>query len=239
MLAAIALALGLGVGASDSNTIIVRIDGKETPVTLAGVSAGSERGKAFANCLVAGRVVRVKGPRTAATATMLDDRSVAAHVNEFLETTTGADPCKIGRAAYQAPPLPATAPAATAVNPGKKPVREVHVAFSSGKLTNESVNVPRPPATTNEYGLGYSPAAAAPRKPIDQPTYNTPSTLQAPNYQPIQAPTYTTLPSAGTSPGFPQAQTQSSLQQQNAQPTLQQPPPAPMPTTTYAPQPPR
>src|SRR5213593_4704450 len=89
MFAAIALSLvALGVGATDSNSIVVRIDGKETPITLAGVAGGSERGAAFAKCLVAGRVLHVKGPYSAATVTLLDDASVAAHVAEFLQTST-------------------------------------------------------------------------------------------------------------------------------------------------------
>src|SRR5688572_19699604 len=102
MLAAIALSvIGLGVGANDSNSIVVRIDGKERRVTLAGVPAGSERGAAFAQCLVAGRVLRIKGPHSAATVTMLDDNSVGSHVEEFLQTSTTSDPCTIGKAAYQ------------------------------------------------------------------------------------------------------------------------------------------
>src|SRR5438045_4071636 len=79
MFAAIALSLiGLGVGATDSNSIVVRIDGKETPVILAGVSGGSERGTAFLQCLMAGRVVHVAGSLGAATATLRDATCVAA-----------------------------------------------------------------------------------------------------------------------------------------------------------------
>lgn len=93
--------VGLGVGALDSNAIVVRIDGQEQAVTLAGAKAGSEEAKAFLKCLVAGRVLRVKGPHKAATALLLDDTSVADHVNEFLQSKTGIDPCELGKAAYK------------------------------------------------------------------------------------------------------------------------------------------
>ena len=93
--------IAMGVGALDSNAIVVRVEGKETSVTLAGVQPGSAPATAFLKCLVGGRVVRVKGARTAATVTMLDDTSVAEHVNEFLQSRTAMDPCALGKAAYR------------------------------------------------------------------------------------------------------------------------------------------
>ena len=63
----LAVALALGVGAADSNVIVVKIDGRETRLTLADATAGSERGAAFTQCLVAGRVLRVSGSNSAAT----------------------------------------------------------------------------------------------------------------------------------------------------------------------------
>ena len=91
----------MGVGAIDSNAIVVRSEGKESAVTLAGVQAGSTTATAFLKCLVAGRVVRIKGPSTAATVLLLDDTSVADYVNEFLQSKTSMDPCALGKAAYR------------------------------------------------------------------------------------------------------------------------------------------
>ncbi len=93
--------VSLGVGALDSNTIVVRVDGKEQSVTLASTKPGSAPATAFLKCLVADRVVRIKGPHTAATALLLDDTSVADHVNEFLQSKTSMDPCELGKAAYK------------------------------------------------------------------------------------------------------------------------------------------
>lgn len=93
--------VSLGVSALDSNTIVVRVDGKEQAVTLSNTKSGSAPATAFLKCLVAGRVVRIKGPHSAATALLLDDTSVAGHVNEFLQSKTGMDPCELGKAAYK------------------------------------------------------------------------------------------------------------------------------------------
>ena len=92
---------GMGVGALDSNSIVVRIDGHESAFTLTGLDAGSQPATAFLKCLVAGRVLRVKGSSSAATAMLLDDTSVADHVKEFLQSRTSMDPCDLGKAAYQ------------------------------------------------------------------------------------------------------------------------------------------
>ena len=239
MLLATALALGLGVGAADSNKIIVRLDGQATPVTLAGVAAGSPRAAMFAKCLVAGRVLRIKGPRNAATAVMLDDSSVAAHINEFLQTNTSSDPCTIGRAAYQTPPLPATpaakGAAATSAAPAKKPAREIHVSFGSGEQSKDSTKVRPAPASSNEWGT-YRPAPRPqPAASSDQPTYANPPTAQTYPELP-RAGTYNP-PTAGTAAGLPQGSPQPALPQQGTQPLPQQGP-VPVPTTTYAPQPP-
>jgi hypothetical protein len=93
--------VSLGVGALDSNTIVVRVDGKEQAITLANTKPGSAPATAFLKCLVAGRVVRIKGPHSAATALLLDDTSIADHVNEFLQSKTAMDPCELGKAAYR------------------------------------------------------------------------------------------------------------------------------------------
>src|SRR5690242_21903330 len=101
----LAVALGLGVGSIDSNSITVLIDGKPTKIVLAGVAAGDARGAEFTQCLVAGRVLRISGPHSAAHVTMLDNSSVSGHVEEFLQTKTGSDPCELGHAAYVPKPL--------------------------------------------------------------------------------------------------------------------------------------
>jgi hypothetical protein len=237
MLPAIALALGLGVGAADSNTIVVRVDGKETRVTLAGVSAGNARAAEFANCLVAGRVVRIKGSRSAATATLLDDSSVAAHINEFMQSATSANPCTIGRAAYEPvrPPVTtaaAAAPEAKAAAPGKKPVRQIHVSFAPGPASKPAA-LPPAARTTNEYANTVRrPAPAA--QPAETPTYAAPETVRM--YQPPQAAPYT-MPVVTAQPALPQQGTQQALPQQGTQPMMERGP-QPVPTTTYPPQPP-
>jgi hypothetical protein len=93
--------VALGIGALDSNAIVVRLDGKQVAVTIAGAKPGSAPAMAFLKCLVAGRVVRIKGPRTAATVTMLDDTSVADHLKELEQSKTSMDPCELGKAAYK------------------------------------------------------------------------------------------------------------------------------------------
>lgn len=93
--------VAMGVGALDSNAIVVRSDGQESAITLTGLKPGSPPATAFLKCLVAGRVLRLKGPSSAATATLLDDTSVADHVNEFLQSKTSMDPCELGKATYK------------------------------------------------------------------------------------------------------------------------------------------
>ena len=227
----LAVALAMGVGAADSNTIIVRIDGKETRVTLAGVDGGSQRGAAFAQCLVAGRVVRVSGPHSAAKVTLLDDTAVSAHIAEFLQTQTSSDPCALGKAAYQPKPLhvtASTAPAAAA-SPAKKPAREVHVSFSGGQMTKDQLKMP-PASAPAPVTPTYRPPAPA-SAPINQPTYANPPTAQS--YTPPAAGT-AQLPVTSTAPAT-QAGTQTPPQQ-GTQP-MQQQPTTTIPTTTYVPPP--
>ena len=230
----LAVALALGVGAADSNTIIVKIDGKNTYVTLDGINAGSERAAVFAQCLVAGRVVRVSGPHSAAKVTLLDDTSVGAHIAEFLQTQTTSDPCALGTAAYQ-PKVIHTEAALPAVTPKKKKaVREVHVSFSAGGDSSKN-GLNMPPAAANPLGANYRPpAATAAPAASTQPTYANPQPVQP--YAPPVAGTYTP-PTTSTAP-VTQVGTQQSLQQQGTQP-MQQAPTTTIPTTTYPPQPPQ
>ena len=242
MFAAIALSLiGLGVGATDSNSIVVRIDGKETPVILAGVSGGSERGTAFLQCLVAGRVVHVKGSRGAATVMLLDDTSVAAHVAEFLQTNTSSDPCTIGKGAYQPLPLhEAAAAAVTATTPlpvvikkGAKPAkREGHVSFSSGKQTKEAVTVNTPMPGSDANGARYVPAPQQPA-PYNQPTIYSP-----PKAQPYKPPTIGTYNPATAKTDSSLSQGQPEKLEQHGTEEIEHRGTEPMPTTTYPPQPP-
>ena len=226
----LAVALALGVGAADSNVIVVKIDGKETRVTLSGVNAGSERGTAFAQCLVAGRVVRITGPHSAAKVTLLDDTAVSAHIAEFLGTQTSSDPCALGKAAYQpkAPRAVAVAPLPV-VTKKKKPVREVHVSFAGGSMSADSVKMP---GSVPQPAAPYRPPAP-PAQPSNQPTYANPPTAQT--YTPPPTQTYAPPP-AGTTSGLAQTGAQSSLQQQPPE-KMQQQQTETIPTTTYSPPP--
>ena len=231
----LAVAVAMGVGAADSNSLIVRIDGKETKVTLAGIPAGSESGQMFAQCLVAGRVVRVSGPHSAAKVTMLDNSSVAGHVAEFLQTQTASDPCALGKAAYQPVALHAVAASAASASASKalpavtkKPAREVHVSFGSGASSKNALQVQTTPAAP--IGATSRPAAPA-AQPSYQPTYAAPPTVGT--YTPPTVGTYNPS-TAGANQSLAPGSTQPSLQQQGTQQIPQQGP-QPVPTTTYKP----
>jgi hypothetical protein len=217
----LAVALGLGVGAIDSNSITVLIDGKPTKIVIAGVAAGDARGAEFAQCLVAGRVLRITGPHSAARVTLLDDTSVSAHIGEFLQTKTSSDPCDLGKAAYQPKALHAAA-AETAATPlpvvKKKSVHEVHVSYSSGESNKGGRNLPAPfPPPAQPYA---QPAQAAP-----QPAG---AGMSAQTYTPPTVGTYTP-PAIGTS-AVVTTSTQP-VQQQGTEPLPQQPTEN-IPTTT-------
>jgi len=198
--------IALGVGASSSTEVVVKIDGKNTTVKLAGVNNGTYAGQAFLQCLVANRIVRVD--RAAGRVTMLDGSSVADHVAEFLQTKTTSDPCALGKAAYVSatPPLatsvtvapPANANAAAAPS-GK---REGHVSFATGTLTPDAVSV-SPSSAKPQPGQRV---AAPPPQPVstgDQPMYRNAPTVGTytpggiSTYTPAQAGT-TNVQSTGT-----------------------------------------
>lgn len=141
--------VGLGVGAASSNEVVVKIDGKNETIKLAGIKNGTYPGQAFLQCLVERRIVRVD--RAANRVTMLDGSSVADHLAEFLLSRTETDPCALGKAAY----APATPPLASAVvvappktGTAEKSKREGHVSFgsSSGKMDPEAVKISTSPA---------------------------------------------------------------------------------------------
>ncbi len=161
--------IALGVGASSSSEIVVKIDGKNTNVKLAGVSNGTYAGQAFLQCLVANRVLRVD--RAAGRATMLDGTSVADHLAEFLQTRTTSDPCALGKAAYvsMTPPMAGTAAAPTAAAKEAAPGRAIHVSFGSSNAPKDALPAPRP-------------AAPAPRKAATEarPTYSDQPTIYRP-----------------------------------------------------------
>jgi hypothetical protein len=171
--------IALGVGASSSTEVVVKINGKNTTVKLAGVNNGTYAGQAFLQCLVANRIVRVD--RAAGRVTMLDGSSVADHVAEFLQTKTTTDPCALGKAAYVSatPPLASSVAVAPPTNanaasaPGK---REGHVSFATGTLTSESVAVP---SSSSQPQTGQRMTAPPPR-PVptgEQPIYRTAPTV--------------------------------------------------------------
>ena len=200
--------IALGVGASSSTEAIVKIDGKNTTVKLAGVNNGTYAGQAFLQCLVARRIVRVD--RAAGRVTMLDGSSVADHLAEFLLSKTESDPCAIGKAAYAPgmPPLassvtvapPKTAGAGTAATPAK---REGHVSFGSegAKMDPEAIKISTSTAAPAGQPQTYAPAPVA--APTNVPTIYrppTPGTVQVQpgsTYTPAQ-PGTTTVTTPGT-----------------------------------------
>ena len=226
----LAVALALGVGAVDSNSITVMLDGKPTRITLAGVAAGDARAAEFSQCLVAGRVLRISGPHSAAHVTLLDDTAVAAHIDEFLQTKTTSDPCMLGQAAYQPKALHATAASTAAPLPAvkKKAVREVHVSFSEG-------------GDSSKNGLKLPPSLPGPAQPYTPPAQSGASRPTEPAYQgqaPITVQTYTPQP-AGTAavPTVNTLTVGSAGAQQLPQQGTEQLPQAPPQTLPTSPQP--
>ena len=193
--------VGLGVGASSSTDVVVKINGKNTTVKLAGVNNGTYAGQAFLQCLVERRIVRVD--RAAGRVTMLDGTSVADHLAEFLQTRTQSDPCALGKAAYApaAPPLASSVVVASPTEAGAaatksgKPKREGHVSFGStgAKMNPDAVKVS--PVTTPA-GQPQVAGQPPPAKPAtDQPTVYRPPTVGT-----VQVPTGSTYtpPTSGT-----------------------------------------
>jgi hypothetical protein len=90
--------LGLGVSAPGPNEIVVKVEGRDTRVKLAGVPADSDSARLFLQCLVANRVLRVDAKH--GRAWMLDEIEVADHVRRYLDNPGALDPCDAGRAAY-------------------------------------------------------------------------------------------------------------------------------------------
>lgn len=170
--------IGLGVGARSASEIVVKIDGKNTPVKLAGLPPnGTYAGQAFLDCLVSKRVLHVD--RVAGRATMLDGTSVADHVAEFLQTSTQTDPCTLGKAAY-VPEMPALAgtPAATPANAtavAPAPARgRGHVSFGSGPAAKSSFQSYGPT------GQGEGPRRAPAATPTAPKYSDTPTIYQPP-----------------------------------------------------------
>ncbi|HKS23054.1 MAG TPA: hypothetical protein VJZ76_09680 [Thermoanaerobaculia bacterium] len=198
--------VGLGVGAASSNEVVVKINGKNETVKLAGIKNGTYAGQAFLHCLVARRIVRVD--RAAGRVTMLDGSSVADHLAEFLLSQTSSDPCTIGKAAY-APAMPplassvAVAPPKTAGAADAAPAkREGHVSFGSegAKMDPEAVKVtiasPSAPA-----GQPQTYAVPPPAAPTNVPTIYRPPTPGTVQIQPGS--TYTPASPGTTTPGSP------------------------------------
>lgn len=216
LLLAAAATVALGVGASSSTEVIVKINGKDTVVSVAGAPAGNQASKQFLQCLVARRVLRVSGHKV----TMLDGTSVADHLKEFATSQTTADACELGKAAYTptTPPLAGqqTAAAAPAAAPaGKaKPKHEAHISFATGT----PVALPSPASQT---GGAQQPAAGQPasqQRPVI-PTTQAPANPNAPVVIQGSNPSY----AAGTNPSATAPTTVPSSSATNTEPTTVQP----------------
>jgi len=194
--------VGLGVGAASSNEVIVKINGKNETVKLAGIQNSTYAGQAFLQCLVAQRIVRVD--RSANRVMMLDGSSVADHLAEFLLSKTTTDPCAIGKAAY----IPATPPLASSVQvaqPGEAaaatpPKRRGTVSFGSSGAKMDPNAVKFTPSQEEQRHTYSTPPQPA---PTNQPTYYRPpsvGTVQIPQGSTtnLQNPGTTTIQSQGT-----------------------------------------
>lgn len=187
--------VALGVGAATSTEVIVKINGKDTTVPIAGAPAGNQSSKVFLQCLVAHRVVRVSGGHV----TLLDGTSIADHLSEFAQSQTTADPCELGKAAYT--PLPIHVAAATAAapeepaapaapaKPEKKKPREVHISFGSSSSPAAGTQAaptayPTPPATSTAPAKQPATAAQKPAQPAQPQQPDRP-----PEQQPVKTPT--------------------------------------------------
>jgi len=95
-LLAAAATVALGVGAASSTEVIVKVNGTDRTVKVAGAPTGNQSSKVFLQCLVAKRVLKING----GDVTMLDGSKVVDHLNEFAQSKTSADPCTLGKAAY-------------------------------------------------------------------------------------------------------------------------------------------
>lgn len=186
-----AATIALGVGAVAPNEVIVKIDGHDAHLRLAGVKpSGDPAAATFLRCLVAGRVLRVQ-PSSGGTAkmTMLDDSVVADLVNEYFDTTTKIDPCALGKAAYQPKPLhPVEATAAettpSSATPTKRTGRLTFPSLPSSPAAKAQPATPfRMPAEV-KFPERQAAPAAAPKSP-DVVTVGTPGTMQP--YTPGQA----------------------------------------------------
>ena len=199
--------IALGVGAASSNEIVVKIDGKNATIKLAGVGAGTYAAQAFLQCLVANRVIRVD--RVAGRATMLDGSSVSDHVAEFLQTQTSSDPCALGKAAYVAQ-TPALAGSVVVNPPGSEATaapakRQGHVSFPGGTMGPITMNTaPEPePAQPRKY---VPPAATSTQPSIyHPPSVGTVQVQPGSTYTPMQPSTYT--PPTGSTTTIPTGST--------------------------------
>jgi hypothetical protein len=95
-LLAAAATIALGIGAESSTEIVVKVNGKDTIVKLAGAPQGNQQSKVFLQCLVAHRVLKING----GDVRLLDGSKVTDHLAEFAQSKTSADPCTLGKAAY-------------------------------------------------------------------------------------------------------------------------------------------
>ncbi len=206
---------GLGMGAASGDSVVLKIDGRNTTLHL-GTGASTSAAESFLTCLVTDRVIRVERTGPAAKLLMLDKSNVADHLREFLETKTPTDPCALGKAAYTpvlAPLEPgdagvAAARAATPAAPSApaEPKKKLgHGAQPAAPMANgDTVKVlgkaaPQVPPNSKTQpsgaasGAATSTSAPAQQNPYQQPTQSTVPTM--PVGAPTMGPTPTTMPS--------------------------------------------
>jgi hypothetical protein len=205
---------GLGMGAASGDSVVLKIDGRNTTLHL-GTGASTSAAESFLTCLVTDRVIRVERTGSAAKLLMLDKSNVADHLREFLQEKTSTDPCALGKAAYTPvlarlepddagattarAPMPATQPAPAEAK--KKLGRRTQAAapMANGdavKVLGEAAPRVVPNSATQSGGTAYraatAPAASAPQNPYQQPAQSTVPTM--PVGAPTMGPTPTTMP---------------------------------------------
>ena len=192
--------VGLGIGAASSTEVIVKINGRNETVKLAGIKNGTYAGQAFLQCLVERRIVRVD--RAANRVTMLDGSSVADHLAEFMLSKTTTDPCAIGKAAYTpaTPPLAASVAVAQPGEPAAAPKHRGTVSFGSPGATmdpNALKITTSQPEERHKYAAPPQPAPSNNATIYRPPTVGTVQIQTGSTYVP-QSPGTTTVQSQGT-----------------------------------------
>jgi hypothetical protein len=203
---------GLGMGAASGDSVILKIDGRNTTLHL-GTDGSTTAAESFLACLVTDRVIKVEHRGSASKLVMLDKSNVADHLREFLQDKTATDPCALGKAAYT-PVFAHLAPDANAATASTAPAAPAPQAAPAegkkklGRRTQEAAPLANGD-TVKELGeaaprvLPNSPAQSAPRGTAAPATsaqsqYQLPPQSTVPTMpvtQPAVGPTPTTMPS--------------------------------------------